>query len=506
MPRGDYAPGAFTAQVGVASVQYKLKGMLHEQAIAELECIAYPCDRGAQCSCPECDTFRVHPEGLPEFHVIDHTVDICKWLELEEIQQDRREALRRIKTRQRLETEARTIFQERVQDDPTLQYVPPIVLANPERLEHRWVLVFNADTGREQTRAHMEEAWSMCVRMWEEGLYLSHRVSHDEKNLYITIAANVDVLKEEAERKQISMRLKETMGMLKYQKSIESYFVEMANHTRFNSAQEQVLVMHRMDTGWRIPLENRMSLPERLRVLERLKSKMERSITINAKFLCMLFTTFGAYRHHDDAFQYFCPQTHTAARLTEIDQYFTVYPATEEEFSIEDSFMKLGGDTMAVSGVEDVGALAVDAAAATAQASKKIALASAKESSKAAKVAIMKARGKKDRHMGKDEMTRRQKERYSKLNAKALEWDDLTTIILELEAWMAGGADRELAHQTRAKMEDTEYHIQANKYESEQMKVRAVAHFFAPGSCCAVGDAILLLLRHPWPCRRPHLC
>ena len=164
MPRGDYGPGAFTAQVGLQSVQYRLKGMSHAEAIAELECIAYPCDRGKDCGCGECETFRMHPEGTPEFHPIDHTVDICQWLDLEEIQQDRREALRRIKTRERLEREARAVYEERVQvtlfslisrtflsnfshislksltfpshllrictqDDPTLQYTPPIILS-----------------------------------------------------------------------------------------------------------------------------------------------------------------------------------------------------------------------------------------------------------------------------------------------------------------------------------------------------------------------------------------
>jgi hypothetical protein len=234
MPVGDYGPGAFTAQVGMLSVQYKLKGMSHAEALAELECIAYPCELGKDCRCQECEIFRMHPTS-PDFHPIDHTVNICEWLDREEIQQDRREALRRIKTREVLEKEARATYEERRLLDPTLPYVPPMVLDNPERLEHRWVLVFRATAARgTMAYTHMEEVWSMCVRMWEEGLYLSHRMSKDMSFLYVTVAANADLMKEEAAKRQLPMRLKETMGMVKYQASFQSYFVEMANNTVFN--------------------------------------------------------------------------------------------------------------------------------------------------------------------------------------------------------------------------------------------------------------------------------
>jgi hypothetical protein len=79
-----------------------------------------------------------------------------------------------------------------------------------------------------------------------------------------------------------------------------------------------------------------------------------------------------------------------------------------------------------------VGALAVGAAAASAAASKKIAIESARQSSKVAKEVMMKARGKKDRTMGKAEMGRRQAERYAKLNVRAVNWADLSTIVLEV--------------------------------------------------------------------------
>ena len=38
----------------------------------------------------------------------------------------------------------------------------------------------------------------MCIRMWKENLYLSHRSSQDGLKLFITVAANCDILLAEA--------------------------------------------------------------------------------------------------------------------------------------------------------------------------------------------------------------------------------------------------------------------------------------------------------------------
>lgn len=180
------------------------------------------------------------------------------------MQQDRREALRRMGARHRQEEEARKRWEQERQNDPDLPWEPPLIVS--ERLEHRWVLVYDTVLGRGngdgEHNQHCEEVWSMCIRMWEVGLYLSHRVGKDGK-LFITIAANFDILRKQAAEMDLPMRLKEAMGMVAYREEWAPYFVEATNHTHFNSAQEQQLVMHLMDKGWRIPLEHRMSLPSR---------------------------------------------------------------------------------------------------------------------------------------------------------------------------------------------------------------------------------------------------
>ena len=67
----------------------------------------------------------------------------------------------------------------------------------------------------------------MCVRIWEQGLYLSHRSSQDDSKLYITVAANCDILVSEANdiknpggKEGLPMRLQHTMGMAPF---IEEY-------------------------------------------------------------------------------------------------------------------------------------------------------------------------------------------------------------------------------------------------------------------------------------------
>lgn len=439
--RNDHPPGAFTAPATAQSVQHKLnqKEITHEMAIRVLETIAYPCELGEQCCCSECQSFKMHQTG-PDFSHYDHN-DILQWLEREERQQDRREALRRINLRQKQEEEARKRWELERQDDPGLQFESPTQVS--ERLEHRWVLVYDTieshDNSRHPTYEHCEEVWSMCTRMWEVGLYLSHRVGRDGK-LFITVAANYDILRKQAAEMELPMRLKETMGQVPYKRAWEQYYVQAPNDTTFNSAQEQQLVLRLMDQGWRIPLEHRMNMPLRQQVLARLKSKMLRNMSITATFLCRLFTTFGAYRDYDRSFQVCCPKAHAAAELTEKDKYFTVYPDNDEE-GLTDEFSKLGDSALKVSGTNDAVELAAQAAHTTTKAALKIAKLSGKASSKAVTTAARKARGKQDKHLGKSEMAKFQTERYERLGWKELSWRDLCLIVAELEAWQAGAVN-----------------------------------------------------------------
>ena len=174
-------------------------------------------------------------------------------------------------------------------------------------------------------------------------------------------------------------------------------------------------------------------------VLERLKSKMARNLSVTATFLSRLFTTFGAYRAHDHHFKQYCPQTYLAAELTEKDKYFTVYPPVEEEDTLH-QFVSLGDSALRVSGVEDAAEIVGKAAETTTKAAMRVAKFTSRFGSKAVSNAARTARGKKDMHMGKDEIAKLQKERYRRLGWQELTWRDLFAIVQELEAWQSGSA------------------------------------------------------------------
>ena len=44
--------------------------------------------------------------------------------------------------------------------------------ADGERLQFRWVLQFQCMRRGKQTLQNMEQAWAMCMRMWQAGLHL----------------------------------------------------------------------------------------------------------------------------------------------------------------------------------------------------------------------------------------------------------------------------------------------------------------------------------------------
>ena len=160
---------------------------------------------------------------------------------------------------------------------------------------------------------------------------------------------------------------------------------------------------------------------------------MARNLSVTATFLSRLFTTFGAYRAHDHHFKQYCPQTYLAAELTEKDKYFTVYPPVEEEDTLRE-FVSLGDSALRVSGVEDAAEIAAKAAETTTKAAMKVAKVTSRFGSKAVSNAARTARGKKDMHMGKDEIAKLQKERYRRLGWQELTWRDLFAIVQELEA------------------------------------------------------------------------
>ena len=196
-----------------------------------------------------------------------------------------------------------------------------------ERLEQRWILVFNG--GPEMTQ--MEEAYSMCLRMFEERLHITHRCPlcatqpHPKGQLILQVAARPDVLRREAADIGLPMRLQETKGMMPFSEAAADLFVHTPNDTAFNSAQEQFLVMSRINRCLLVPLAQRKELPDRRRALQSFRWVVDGGTTpITSRLLSQLLTTFGAYT--PGRAEVIGPTCAYATRLTEIDDYFTVAP------------------------------------------------------------------------------------------------------------------------------------------------------------------------------------
>ena len=292
--------------------------------------------------------------------------------------------------------------------------VPAGVDAARERLEPRWVLEFDAKpssswTEREPQRmTHMEECWAMCRRMMAQGLVIKHHVSKDNSKLIITVGANPAELRKEAVRVKLPMRMQDTMGMSPFsedaseaalrnlvaetaekhhlgegkvaalreecadlpshdlakkalglgcaqidvQEALDAgLYVYTPNGTPFSSAQEQQLVMSRINQGLLIPLEARMRLPTRADSLNQLDFKLITKQPVSAKFLAQMLTTFGAYvvdaKGQYQQAQRIGPMCVKVAKLTEIDRnadgrgpWFVVHDPTAPVSDIETEVLK----------------------------------------------------------------------------------------------------------------------------------------------------------------------
>ena len=322
-----------------------------------------------------------------------------------------------------------------------------------ERLEHRWVLVYRATgSASGRPRTNMQECWGMCVRIWEQGLYLSHRSSQDDSKLYITVAANCDILVSEAKdiknpggKEGLPMRLQHTMGMAPFReeyKDSPGYYVEASNETNFNSAQEQRLVMSRIEKGLIIRLEQRIRLGAKSDMLDKLRAKLAPPTgpphPVSAKFLCRLLTTFGAYRHGvaEGEFKRQCPLADRAKKLTNANRYYTVYPPEDDGPSLIDA-------ATSVADLRDLGdgmKLAGDAA----KASQKLVADTGKQTTKIVTTVVRKARGKTRRHMDKKEMVAKWDKKLRQKGVEPIKWEHLERMIGELERWKdeAGTTER----------------------------------------------------------------
>jgi hypothetical protein len=235
---------------------------------------------------------------------VDWSRDITEWLEREEVRQD-------------------AAVMQHVQHPGHPQ---PLQAVGAEDVDHSWVLEYSAKDGK---LSHMEEPWSMCVRMWDEALHIRHQVSRDRTKLYITVGATLHELRKEAELIKLRMRMKETKGTVPYSPQLRQYFLETPNGTEFTSAQRQVLVMSRLNRAILLPLEARQAMPPRGALLRRLHDKLVEHQPVTARFLTMVFTVFGA----PIAVQAgkIGAMTQIAAKLVTVDPFFVVEPVAQNQ-------------------------------------------------------------------------------------------------------------------------------------------------------------------------------
>jgi hypothetical protein len=225
-------------------------------------------------------------------------------------------------------------------------------------------MAFNCPKGSDgqPSMAHMEEPWSMCVRMWSVGLHIEHRVSEDREQLFILVGASQELLHREATRMRLPMRLRVFKGIAEYDPDLVHIYVgSQTNGTMFTSANEQKLVMHLINRSLLLGLENQIALPTREKVLRQVRKHYNEGDPISAKLLKKLFTVFGASM--DDHARRIgmcqrcqgtgvgqqqqqggeggggacelcggrCGATARAAQLVQVDGAFTVYPILLEE-------------------------------------------------------------------------------------------------------------------------------------------------------------------------------
>ena len=248
----------------------------------------------------------------------------------------------------------------------------------------------------------MQEAWTICTRLWDAGLTLNYEVSGTGDRLYLLVGAEQHVLENEAELDEngtgILMRLTETKGLAPFHSEFIDYYVHRLNGTVFDSGMRQRLVLRRMDRGILLPLVERMSLPPTRKLVDKLRDRLKDKRVIRAQFLMELFTSIGAYRTPEEVQRIFGPNTAKAAVLSKIDHFFAVYPPEHEDHPENREYKE--GDSMhnvvldAKGGVKSVGKVGMKV--------------------------VRASQGKKRVHVGKKEMERRMMEKLREMGLKPM--------------------------------------------------------------------------------------
>ena len=272
--------------------------------------------------------------------------------------------------------------------------------------------------------SNMQEAWTICTRLWDAGLTLEHELSASGDRLYLKVGAEQHVLEHEAalfDTTGMPMRLKFTKGMCPYSAEYQDYYVPRLNDTCFDSGTRQRLVLNWIDRAIMLPLQARMDLMPPEKLMKELAVKLESERVVRALFLTELLTSVGGYRSHEELLREFGENTAKAAELSKEDKFFCVYPNDEEEDNGTPNAHE-------ATGLEDL----------MATASKQI-KSGKKQLTKVARA----SQGKKRKHVGKKEMDRRMREKLKERGLKPLTYTECREIHREIERWYArGGKDQ----------------------------------------------------------------
>jgi hypothetical protein len=285
-----------------------------------------------------------------------------------------------------------------------------------ERPQLRWALSFrsNSPSADEAPLSHMEETWVIAACMWSQGLYVEHRCSHDQTTLLLLVGASAEVLCEEATRTRLPMRMRHTRGITPFNPARVQHYVTAANGTLFDSAQEQQLVMSRINRAILVSLDRRRILPSRSELLAALRNKLSKSHPIRAKLINDLLAAFGVTG--ESRATHIGPATLKALQLVTVDGMFIVFPDTRSQLQ---SVQHATKETIAT-------------------------VAHRSEVVAKAGIAILQnptgggagiPGNPWQRISPEEQMTKRQLLKYGALGATALTWQDLVTLRAELSKW-----------------------------------------------------------------------
>ena len=284
-----------------------------------------------------------------------------------------------------------------------------------------WMLPAQRDAAGQPTYSNMQEAWTICTRLWDAGLTLDYELSASGERLYIKVGAEHHILDNEASRDGgtgMLMRLTWTKGLAPYNAEFTDYYVERVNGTCFDSGARQRLVLKRIDRGILLPLIERMNLPKPEKLIAELRVRLRDTRVVRAQFLMELLTSVGAYQSDAEVLGYFGPNTLKAAQLSKFDHFFTVYPSED---------MAQGPDA-----INSHNAQALDEAV-------EFARDEIKEIGKLTMKVVRASQGKKRVHVGKKEMERRMKEKLKEQGLEPLTYEECEHILVEIERWYQTG-------------------------------------------------------------------